>query len=175
MNGSNWGWIEMASKNYYANGGIKSKERAAKYAEVFTPEWLVKKMIDDLEKNNGDFFEDPFRVLTATYLDPAVGTGNFPAEILRRKLAICETPLDGVVAISTLYGIDIQVDNVLECRERLADMVYERFGKSKQLVTAVEFYLRRNFVAGNFLTKKLNTGELIWFLQGFEDEQMSLF
>lgn len=161
----------MAGKNYYANGGIKSKERAAKYAEVFTPEWLVKKMCDLLEQEN----EDAFTVLTKTFLDPAVGTGNFPAEILRRKLDICETPLDACIAVSTLYGIDIQEDNVQETGERLAGMVYERFGKSKQLVTAVEFYLRRNIVAGNFLTKKLNTGEPIWFLQGFEDEQLSLF
>lgn len=152
---------------YYSNGGIKSKERSNKYGEVFTPEWLVKKMCDLLEQES----QDAFTVLTMTFLDPAVGTGNFPAEILRRKLAICETPLDGVVAISTLYGIDIQEDNVLECRERLKQMYVDRFGPAPK---AVELALERNFVAGNFLTKRLNTGEPIWFLQE-EEKQMSLF
>lgn len=157
----------MMAKNYYENGGIKSKERANKYAEVFTPEWLVKKMCDLLELEN----EDAFTVLTMTFLDPAVGTGNFPAEILRRKFAICETPLDGVVAISTLYGVDIQEDNVLECRERLKQMYVDRFGPAP---AAVDLALERNFVVGNFLTKTLNTGEPIWFLRE-EEEQMSLF
>ena len=94
----------MADK-YYANGGVKSKERSNKYGEVFTPEWVVKKMCDLLELEN----EDAFTVLTMTFLDPAVGTGNFPAEILRRKFEICETPLDGVVAIWFLQDEEEQM------------------------------------------------------------------
>ena len=151
----------MSKKNYYENGGIKSKARKEKYGEVFTPDWLVKKMCDLLELENKDAFE----VLTMTFLDPAVGTGNFPAEILRRKLKICEIPFDGAVAISTLYGIDIQEDNILECRERLKQMFVDRFGPAPK---AIDMLLERNFVAGNFLTKKLNNGEPIWFLMDEE-------
>lgn len=152
---------------------IKSRQRVHDFAEVYTPSNIVSDMVDLVDKSEPD--ADAYRILTRTWLEPACGNGNFLVEILKRKLAICETPLDVCVAVSTLYGIDIQEDNVLETRERLAGMVYERFGKTKQIETVVEYYLRRNIVAGNFLTKKLNTGEPIWFLQGFEDEQMSLF
>ena len=37
----------------WKNGGIKSKERARKYGEIFTPEWVVIKMCDYLEQENG--------------------------------------------------------------------------------------------------------------------------
>ena len=35
---------------YHSQGGIKSKERSQKFAEVFTPNWMVKKMCDLIEQ-----------------------------------------------------------------------------------------------------------------------------
>lgn len=154
-----------APAEYYADGGIKSDERRRKYGEVFTPEWLVQDMLNMMEKENEDFFKDPFKVLTANYLDPAVGTGNFPAEILRRKLDICETVLDGVIAIGTIYGIDIQQDNVEETRQRLKDMLVERFKPTDAVLTLVNTLLEHNIICGNFLTGLNADGSKIWFLE----------
>ena len=60
-------------------------------------------------------------------IEPACGNGNFLAEILRRKLAVVDQykrfPSDwerySVMAIMSIYGVDILPDNVAECRERL--------------------------------------------------------
>ena len=136
---------------------IKSKERVSKFAEVYTPEWLVKKMCDMCEAEN----EDAFTVLTKTWLEPACGNGNFLVEIFRRKLLICETPLDGAVALSTIYGVDILPDNVNEARERLKTMYVERFGET---TNGIDNILERNIICGDFLTKQTSDGTPIWFL-----------
>ena len=63
---------------------IKSKQRVKDYAEVFTPSRVVKQMVDLIDEEMGD---DHYGF--KTWFDPAVGTGNFPAEILHRKLQWC--------------------------------------------------------------------------------------
>ena len=136
---------------------IKSKERVQKYGEVFTPELVVKKMCDLCECENSD----AFTVLTKTWLEPACGNGNFLVEILRRKLLICETPLDGMVAIGSIYGVDILSDNIQETKERLRAMYADKFGVIPQ---AIDSILERNIVCGNFLTKQTQDGKPIWFL-----------
>ena len=45
----------------------KSKGRIKKYGEVFTPEWVVKMMVDELEKSNGPL------PIEATVLEPSCG------------------------------------------------------------------------------------------------------
>ena len=155
---------------HYANGGIKSKERSSKYGEVFTPEWVVKKMCDMLEQENPD--EVVFRP-DSTFLEPACGTGNFLVEILQRKFDHCQTLQDGMTALNSIFGIDILPDNVQESRERMKQMFVERFGE----VEGIDAILTRNIVEGNFLTKRLNTGEPIWFLAEYiedEYEQLSI-
>ncbi len=48
--------------------------------EVFTPPWLVNKMLDMLEENSPGIFSEPSK----TFLDPACKTGIFLREIARR-------------------------------------------------------------------------------------------
>lgn len=145
----------------WANGGIKSKERVSKFAEVFTPDWMVQKMCDLVSAES----EDAFTVLTKTWLEPACGTGNFLVEIFRRKLLVCETSLDGLVALGSIFGIDIQQDNVEESRQRLKEMFVARFGWTD----AVAPILERNIVCGDFLTGLTSDGKKIWFLADQED------
>lgn len=136
---------------------IKSKERVQKYGEVFTSELVVKKMCDLCVEEN----EDAFRALTKTFLEPACGNGNFLVEILRRKLLICETPLDGMVAMGSIYGVDILPDNIQEAKERLRAMYADKFGV---IPLEIDNILDRNIVCGNFLTKQIQDGKPIWFL-----------
>ena len=151
---------------------IKNRKRVKDYGEVFTKPETVSDMVDLIGKAEPD--ADAYRILTRLWLEPACGTGNFLTEILSRKLAICETPLDACIAVSTIYGVDIQEDNVHETQERLAGMVYDRFGRSPKTELVISYFLHRNIVAGNTLTGLTNDGEPIWFLQE-EEEQMSLF
>ncbi len=99
---------------------IVSKQRVSDHGEVFTNEREVNAMVD-LVKQEAERIESRF-------LEPACGTGNFLVNILERKLAIVEKryartqfnyECNAVLAISSLYGIDILQDSIEQCRERL--------------------------------------------------------
>ena len=99
---------------------VKSKQRVADHGEVFTAEREVKAMCD-LVSQECDRIDSRF-------LEPACGNGNFLAEILTRKLATVKrlyksNPYDfdrySVLAVSSVYGVDIMQDNTAECRNRL--------------------------------------------------------
>lgn len=136
--------------------GIKSKVRSDKYGEVFTPFFMVDAMLNLLEAEN----ERPFDI-HKTFLDPACGTGAFPLQILYRKLLNCQSIEDGLIALKSIYCIDIQLDNVEETRYNLYMMFKERFGDSEEAKSILE----QNIVWGNMLTGRYeDTGEKIWFL-----------
>src|SRR5512139_4180031 len=99
---------------------VVSKKRVADHGEVYTDKREVNAMLD-LVKQETERIESRF-------LEPACGTGNFLSAILERKLAVVEkrygkSQLDferyAVLAISSIYGIDILEDNVRQCRHRL--------------------------------------------------------
>lgn len=139
----------------------KSKERVRERGEVFTAEREVKAMCDLVR-------EEAMR-LDSRFLEPACGDGNFLAEILIRKLeplkikykrSSFDYEKNAVLAISSLYGVDIMADNVLACRERLFgiwDKEYRAVCKkdcNEQTRDAVRFILSKNIVCGNALTLK---------------------
>ena len=107
---------------------IKSRERVSQHGEVFTALREVNAMLD-LVKPETERIESRF-------LEPACGNGNFLAEILRRKLNILSThfsrsridyEFNAIVAVGSIYGIEIQIDNVEECRERLLGIFREEY------------------------------------------------
>lgn len=139
----------------------KSKERVRKHGEVFTAEREVKAMCD--------LVKDETERIDSRFLEPACGDGNFLAEILSRKIAVVKrkygrSHLDyeknAVLAASSIYGVDILLDNVIACRERMFaiwDKEYKAVCKkdcSDQTREAVKFILSRNIVCGNALTLK---------------------
>lgn len=140
---------------------IVSKQRVADYGEVFTSEKIVNDMLN-LVKHETERIDSRF-------LEPACGTGNFLIEILRRKLNAVEknyrrSQLDFerylVLAVSSIYGIDLLEDNVLECRKRLFELADERyaaiFGEKAKAACreTVRFILKRNIVHGDALSLK---------------------
>ena len=141
------------------NSQIKSKKRVAEHGEVFTAEREVKAMCD-LVAQECDRIDSRF-------LEPACGDGNFLAEILTRKLTTVKklyksNPYDferySVLAITSLYGVDIMQDNVAECRARLFklwDKEYKSACKkavSDETREAVKYILSKNILCGNALT-----------------------
>jgi len=94
----------------------KSKKRIRDHGEVFTQEREVNAMLD-LVKNETDRIESRF-------LEPACGDGNFLAPILERKLAIVkkkyrssqnEFERMAFLAVSSIYGVELLLDNVEVC------------------------------------------------------------
>jgi hypothetical protein len=107
---------------------VKSKKRVTDHGEVFTNEREVKAMLD-LVKHETERIDSRF-------LEPACGNGNFLAEVLQRKLNVVDQRYSksqieweryAILAISSIYGVDILEDNAQECRERLFNIFDERY------------------------------------------------
>lgn len=167
--------------------GIKSKDRVKAHGEVFTPDSIVNDMLDLVDKDlkvdikeevansNNSMTEDESYILK-TFLEPACGNGNFLIRILDRKLEAVERlpeekrELGLVQAVSSIYGIDIQADNVKESKERMKKLItdgrleiLELEGKEKKgfcgitfdlsgnLGKVIDTILKHNIVLGNAL------------------------
>ncbi|MBC7259480.1 MAG: N-6 DNA methylase [Chloroflexi bacterium] len=140
---------------------IKSKHRVAQYGEVLTPKNIVNAMLD--------LVKDETERIDSRFLEPACGTGNFLLEILERKLRVVEKRYRrsqieyeryAILAVSSIYGVELLKDNVEECRERLFqvfDAAYTRLFKNKakeQCREAARYILKRNIIHGDALSLK---------------------
>ena len=107
--------------------------------------------------------------IESRFLEPACGTGNFLAEVLERKLEVVksrygkvklEYERNGVLAVSSIYGIDILEDNVQECRDRLFNIFNQKYTvlfadlANDKCREAVRYILSRNIIHGDALTLK---------------------
>ena len=140
---------------------VKSKKRVTDHGEVFTAEREVNAMLDLVKPET--------ERIDSRFLEPACGDGNFLVEILRRKLGVVESRYSkslleweryAVIAVSSIYGVDILEDNVHECQERLFDIFdreYRRLFKGvckEECRKTVRFILRRNILWGDALSLK---------------------
>lgn len=132
---------------------IKTKKRVKDFGEVFTNEREIKAMCDLIPVATWTNIE-------STFLEPSCGTGNFLIEILNRKLQYCKSSTDELKAYNSIFGIDIQADNVKECKTRLFNL--RQHNTSEEEIMNI---LNRNIVCGDFLTKSDKNGKPIWFLQ----------
>ncbi len=146
--------LEQAAENQ-----VKSKKRVADHGEVFTAQREVNAMLDLVKQET--------ERIDSRFLEPACGTGNFLVEILQRKLAVVtsryrssqlEYERYAVIAVSSMYGVDILEDNVRDCRKRLFDVFdqhYTRLFKTAcqfECRQAVQFILNLNILWGDALT-----------------------
>ncbi|MCW9710734.1 hypothetical protein L5B71_07745 [Avibacterium sp. 21-586] len=148
---------------------IVSKKRVADHGEVYTREREVNAMLDLVALQT--------QSLSATFLEPACGTGNFLIEILRRKLAVAaenyqdkskrkkhvKSPSqlsyerDVILAVSSLYGIELLEDNVKACRKRLFDFAAQEYvrlfphSQKAECLDAIDCLLHFNIVLGDAL------------------------
>lgn len=146
---------------------VKSRKRVAEHGEVFTAEREVNAMLDLVKQET--------ERVDSRFLEPACGDGNFLVEILRRKLEAAKKRAipprkkkpqppafekQSVIAVASIYGVDLLIDNVIACRQRLYDIwnaEYEDICKdevSEECRKAVRFILSRNIVCGNALSMK---------------------
>jgi len=138
---------------------VVSKKRVADHGEVYTREREVKAMLD-LVKQETERMESRF-------LEPACGTGNFLLEVLDRKLRVVESRYKksqleyeryAVIAVSSIYGIDILDDNIEDCRNRLFYLFDQQYSglfqrKAKaECRRAVKYILKCNIIHGDALS-----------------------
>lgn len=153
---------------------IKSKERVAAHGEVFTNTREVNAMLDLVKQET--------ERLDSRFLEPACGDGNFLIEILRRKLAICEARVkakqytqilyeqNAVLAVSSIYGIELLQDNAEACRKRLFNFFlqqYQALFKSRckdACIESIGYILSKNIIIGDALTYKRVDDPEQWIL-----------
>ena len=140
---------------------VVSKQRVLDHAEVLTSNREVNAVLD-LVKRETERIESRF-------LEPACGNGNFLTAILERKLEVVERRYGksqveyeryAVLAVSSIYGVDILEDNIQQCRHRLFGVFewnYSRLFRNKaknKCREAVRYILERNIIWGDALTLK---------------------
>ncbi len=140
---------------------VVSKKRVTEHGEVYTGKREVNAMLDLVKQETAR--------IESRFLEPACGTGNFLTEILERKLRVVESRYgksqleyerNTILAVSSIYGVDILNDNVVECRKRLFDIFDQKYtGLFKKAVkdecrNAITYILERNIIWGNALDLK---------------------
>jgi SAM-dependent methyltransferase len=141
---------------------VVSKQRVADHGEVLTGKREVNAMLDLVKQET--------ERIDSRFLEPACGTGNFLTEILERKLRVVdvrykksqlEYERNAVLAVSSIYGVDILDDNVQECRRRLFDIFDKKYTSlfkkkaKEQCRESVKYILERNIVFGDALSLKI--------------------
>ena len=112
---------------------IKSKERVEKFAEVFTAQREVNAMCDLLPT-------DTWRPET-TFLEPTCGEGVFILEILRRKFQRCKVRADYSIAVNSIWGMDIQQDNVEITINNIINLCKQFFKPTKTDIETINSHI----------------------------------
>ena len=134
---------------------VKSKQRVADHGEVFTPPHLVEAMIDLVGSEAAR--------IDARFLEPACGSGNFLVPVLLRKLGTVkarygksdfERRNHALLALMSIYGIELLEDNVAECRRNLLNVFTEDLSldSNDELIGAASQVLAVNIVHGDALS-----------------------
>lgn len=146
------------------------RKRVVHYGEVFTPEETVRAMVNVVK--------DKAATIDKLFLEPACGTGNFLAELLRTRLhevhaRFFHDPIKfkqfSFLALSSLYGIDLLADNVARCRNVLRLMMIEHLEKAlrrplqRKEKIILRSILRQNIIQGNALSQQQINGEPLAF------------
>ena len=134
---------------------VRSRQRVADHGEVFTPDWLVEAMLDQVKGES--------ERIDSRFLEPACGSGNFVVRVLARKLTAAERRYAtsdferrnySLLGLMCIYGIELLPDNVAECRQNMLDVfdVFLGLSGADDLHKAAEYVLSQNIVHGDALT-----------------------
>jgi hypothetical protein len=151
---------------------MKSKHRVQKHGEVFTPQWVIDKMIaiPGIKEKAQDVF--------ATFLEPSAGEGAFLLAIEDMKLRFVTNNYSkdtwdqyALWALSSIYGIELLEDNIALARQSMLELFinyYEtvhnaQMSKQSNLYKSARTIIWANVVQGNTLTHKNILGECITF------------
>lgn len=151
---------------------MKSKHRVQKHGEVFTPQWVIDKMmaIPGIKEKTEDVF--------ATFLEPSAGEGAFLLAIEDMKLRFVTDNYSkdtwgwyALWALSSIYGIEFLEDNLKVARKNMLELFlkyYEtihhaRISEQSNLYKSAQTIIWANIVQGDTLTYKDLLGKDIIF------------
>ena len=145
---------------------VKSRQRVADHGEVFTPSWMVEKMLD--------LVKDESERIDSRFLEPACGSGNFLLAVLRRKLSAVQIRFgqnefekrhNALFALMCIYGIELLEDNITDCRNILLGELKEflKIADEDLILSAARHVLSSNIIQGDALTLRNVNGTPIHF------------
>ncbi len=134
---------------------VRSKQRVADHGEVFTPPELVEAMIG--------LVESEAERIDSRFLEPACGSGNFLVAVLRRKLRTVDARYgkseferhhQALLALMSIYGVELLDDNVAECRANLLGLLAAHLGlaEADAMYAAALTVVELNIVHGDALS-----------------------
>ena len=88
---------------------VKSKERIKVTGEVFTPDVVVQKLLNQIP-------EEKYQNPQSTFLDNSAGNGNF---LVALKARLCQYHPEQHVLDHMIYAVEMMPDNHAELCERL--------------------------------------------------------
>jgi hypothetical protein len=147
------------------NKNVKNWSRVKEFGEVNTN---ISTIHDMLQTVSNELFR-----IDSKFLEPACGDGNFLKEILIKKLEIIEKKYSksqnefekfSLLACSSIYGIDILVDNIELAKKRLFEIFKLKYASlfkdiKNEVLDSFKFILSQNIVQGDALTFKSNNKE----------------
>jgi len=145
---------------------VKSRQRVADHGEVFTPSWIVDEMLNLIENESVR--------IDSRFLESACGAGNFLKTVLERKLKTVqvkygksefETRHYALLALMSIYGIELLEDNIKECRAEL-HAIYSKFlgiDEESSWHKAATKVLIVNIIQGDALTLTTTAGKPMRF------------
>lgn len=158
--------LNVPGKSGGSEGLVRSKKRVADHGEVFTPSWMVQGMLD-LVKHESERIDSRF-------LEPACGSGNFLIAVLKRKFAAVQSQYGkadferrhhGLLAVMSVYGIELLPDNAEECRDNLLQEFMTFLGEDSDGIwqRAASAVLEVNIINGDALKLQTSTGKPLIF------------
>ncbi|HOR13217.1 MAG TPA: Eco57I restriction-modification methylase domain-containing protein, partial [Clostridia bacterium] len=151
---------------------IKSKHRVQKHGEVFTPQWVIDKMIaiPGIKEKAED--------ISATFLEPSAGEGAFLLAIENIKLGVAKEryskPLFAryaLWALTSIYGIEVLEDNLALARQNMLELfadyyeaVYgEALLEESDIYKSAKTIIWANIVQGDTLTHENKSAQRLIF------------
>lgn len=155
---------------------IKSDDRVKDIGEVFTPQRILDLMLDQPEITAG------VNDLKTTFLEPSAGEGVFLVEILKRKMKVAleqsknitKFEDNSLLALSSLYGIELMEDNVeMLVMNMLQEFISDYLSgihainpdakQNEKIIKSAKVIIRANMAQGDALTYKTSTDDPIIF------------
>lgn len=139
---TNFNIEQFLSLDGYVNDVRKSRRKLSDCnkgsQEFFTPYSIVKRMCDKISDSD---WADP----TKTFLESSFGSGQFVVYIVWNRI---QHGIDWQTALKTLYGLELMHDNVIECHDRVIDLL-TKLGIEFDERTARKI-MKKNLVCSDF-------------------------
>ena len=123
---------------------IKSKERVQIFGEVFTPIFIVKKMLLEVE--------DEIKKLETKFLEPSAGEGAFLCELLRQRLNFFRNGDERILltALANIYGVELLQENISVAREEMKK-IFREFCRDEEILQTADLIIEKNIVCADAL------------------------